>query len=44
MYDTIVDVQEKKDAVTYIQNKNDASWECTIQLRMYKKRMLKNKL
>ena len=43
MYDTVVDVQEKNDAVTYTQKKNDASCECTMQLQMYKKRMLKNK-
>ena len=44
MYDIVVDVQEKNDAVTDAQKKNDASCECTMQLRMYKKRMLKNKL
>ena len=33
MYDTVVDVQKK----------NDASCKCTMQLQMYKKRMLKNK-
>ena len=44
MYDTVVDVQEKNDAVTDAQKKNDASCKCTMQLRMYKKRMLKNKL
>ena len=44
MYDTVADVQEKNDAVTDAQNKNDASRECTMQLQMYKKRMLKNKL
>ena len=44
MYDTIADVQEKNDVVTDAQKKNDTSCECTMQLRMYKKRMLKNKL
>ena len=44
MYDTIADVQEKNDAVTDAQKKNDASCKCTMQLRIYKKRMLKNKL
>ena len=44
MYDTVADVQEKNDAVTDAQKKNDASCECTMQLQMYKKRMLKNKL
>ena len=44
MYDTIADVQEKNDAVTDAQKKNDASCKCTMQLRMQKKRMLKNKL
>ena len=41
MYDTVAD---KNDAVIDAQKKNDASCECTMQLRMYKKRMLKNKL
>ena len=36
--------QEKNDAITYAQKKNDASCECTMMLRMNKKRMLKNKL
>ena len=44
MYDTIADVQEKNDTVTDAQNKNGASCKCTMQLWMYKKRMLKNKL
>ena len=43
MYDTTADVQEKNDAVTHAQKKNDASCECMMQLRMYIKRMLKNK-
>ena len=41
--DTVVDVQEKRDSVTDAQKKNDASCKCTMQLQMYKKRMLKNK-
>ena len=44
IYDIVVDVQEKNDAVTDAQKKNDASCKCTMQLWMYKKRMLKNKL
>ena len=44
MYDKFVDVQEKNDVVTDAQTKNDASWKCTMQLWMYKKRMSKNKL
>ena len=44
MNDTVVDVQEKNDAVTNAKKKNDASCKCTMQLWMYKKRMLKNKL
>ena len=44
MYDTIVDVQEKNDVVTDAQKKNDASYQYTMQLQMYKKRMVKNKL
>ena len=40
----VMNVQEKNDAVTDAQKKNDASCECTMQLWMYKKRMLKNKL
>ena len=44
MYDTVVDVQEKNNAVIDVEKKNDASSKCTMQLRMYKKRMLKNKL
>ena len=44
MYDTVVDVQEKNDAVTDAKKKNDTSCKCTMQLQMYKKRMLKNKL
>ena len=41
MYDTVAD---KNDAVTDAQKKNDASCKCTMQLQMYKKGMLKNKL
>ena len=44
MYDIVVDVQEKNDAITYSQKKNDASCKCTMQLQIYKKRMLNNKL
>ena len=44
MYDTVADVQEKNDVVTNAQKKNGASCKCTMQLRMYTKRMLKNKL
>ena len=44
IYNTVADVQEKNDAVIDAQNKNDASCKCTMQLQMYKKRMLKNKL
>ena len=44
MYDTVANVQEKKYAVTDAQKNNDASCKCTMQLQMYKKRMLKNKL
>ena len=44
MYDTVADVQEKNNAATDAQNNNDASCKFTIQLRMYTKRMLKNKL
>ena len=44
MYNIVADVQEKNDVVTDAQNKNDASCKCTMQLQMYKKRMLKNKL
>ena len=44
MYDTVADVQEKNDAVTDAEKKNDASCKCTMQLQMYKKIMLKNKL
>ena len=43
-YDTVADVQEKNDAIKDAQKKNDASCKCTMQLHMYKKRMLKNKL
>ena len=43
MYDIAVDVQEKNDAIIGAQNKNDASCKCTMQLRMSKKIMLKNK-
>ena len=39
-----MDVQEKNDAITNAQNKNDESCKCTMHLWMYKKRMLKNKL
>ena len=38
MYNTIADVQEKNDAITNAQKKNDASCKCTIPLRMYMKR------
>ena len=38
------EVADKNDAVIDAQKKNNASCECTIQLRMYKKRILKNKL
>ena len=41
MCDTIAD---KNDAVTDAQKKNDASCKCTMQLQMFKKGMLKNKL
>ena len=41
MYDTVAD---KNDAVTDAQKKNDERCECTMQLWMYKKIMLKNKL
>ena len=44
MYDTIVNVHEKNDIVTDTQKNNDVSCKCTMQLWMYKKRMLKNKL
>ena len=44
MQDTVVDVQEKNDAVIDAQNNNDASCKCAMQLHMFKKRMLKNKL
>ena len=44
MYNTIVDVQEKNDAVIDAQKKNHASCKCTMQLWMYMKRTLKNKL
>ena len=44
MYDTVVNVQEKNNAVTDAHNKNDGSCKCMMQLRMYKKKMLKNKL
>ena len=37
-------VQEKNDAVVDTKNKNDASCGCTMKLRMYKRRMIKNKL
>ena len=40
MYDIVAD---KNDAATDAQKKNDASCKCTMQLQMYKKRMLKNK-
>ena len=41
MYDSVAD---NIDAAIYAKKKNDASCECIIQLWMYKKRMLKNKL
>ena len=41
MYDT---VEDKNDVVTDAQKKNDASCKYMMQLEMYKKRMLKNKL
>ena len=41
MYNTVADGQEKNHSVTDAQKKNDASCKCTMQLRMYKKRMLK---
>ena len=44
MYDEVVDVQEKNDAIVDVQKKNDASCGCTVQQRMYKQRMIKNKL
>ena len=44
MYNPIAYVQENNDAVTNAQKKNGASCKCMMQLRMYKKRMLKNKL
>ena len=44
MYDTVLDMQEKSDGVIDAQKKNDASCKCMMQLQMYKKRMLKNKL
>ena len=44
MYNIVVDVQDKNDVVTYAQKRNDTSCECMMQLWMYKKRMLKNKL
>ena len=44
MYDIDENGHENNDAVTYAQNNNDANCECKMQLRMYKKRMLKNKL
>ena len=44
MYDTVTYVNEKNDVVTDVEKKNDASCKCTMQLRMYIKRMLKNKL
>ena len=44
IYDAVTDVQEKNDAVTDAQKKNDASCGCTMQLWMYKRKMIKNKL
>ena len=44
MYDAVADVQEKNDAATNAHNNNDASCKFMIQLWMYTKRMLKNKL
>ena len=43
-YDTVEDVQQKNDAVTDAQKKNDASCGCTMQLRMYNRRMINKKL
>ena len=42
--DEVADVQEKNDAVVDAQKKNDASCGCTMQMRMYKRRMIKNKV
>ena len=42
--DAVAVVQEKNDAVVDTKNKNDASCGCTMKLRMYKRRMIKNKL
>ena len=44
MYDEVVDVQEKNDAVTNAQKNNYAICKCMMQLWMYKRRMIKNKL
>ena len=44
MYDTVAYVQENSYAVTDAQNKNAKSCKYTMQLQMYMKRMLKNKL
>ena len=41
MYSTVAD---KNDVVIDAQKKNDASCKCKMQLYMYKKRMLQNKL
>ena len=38
--DEVVDVQEKNDAVADAQKKHDASCGCTMQLQMYKRRMM----
>ena len=42
--DEVADVQEKNDAVVDAQKKNDASCGCTMQMRMYNRRMIKNKV
>ena len=42
--DEVVDEQKKNDEVADAQKKNDASYGCTMQLKIYKKRMIKNKL
>ena len=44
MYNTVADVQEKNDAVTYAEKKNAVSCKCTKQLWMYIQRILKNNL
>ena len=44
MYDIVTDVQGKNDVITEAQKNNYASCKCMMQLQMYKKRILKNKL